>query len=171
MKVDGHKWCIDSLGYMTANINNDTIRLHRYLYEKYIGKIPDGYYVHHKDFNKLNNDISNLICVTPSEHSLIHKNRLGKNHNKETKRKLSEKIKMQFANGRIHPSLGKHPSSQTRIKMSISASKRIRIPFSEETKKKMSSSAKKRGMSEKTRQGAKLYWAKRRVEKCVANLT
>lgn len=45
---------------------------HRLVWEKYYGKIPDGYQIHHIDFNKTNNDISNLQLVTPLEHKRIH---------------------------------------------------------------------------------------------------
>lgn len=34
--------------------------LHRLVYEDAHGKIPDGYHVHHKDGNKINNVLSNL---------------------------------------------------------------------------------------------------------------
>lgn len=42
--------------------------LHRYVWEKYNGKVPKGYAVHHKDGNCQNNDISNLECISVSEH-------------------------------------------------------------------------------------------------------
>lgn len=47
--------------------------LHRDIYEFYKGPIPDGYVIHHVDGNPLNNSIENLLCVTPSEHSRIHR--------------------------------------------------------------------------------------------------
>jgi hypothetical protein len=34
--------------------------------------IPKGYHIHHMDGNHSNNDISNLICVSPEEHHKIH---------------------------------------------------------------------------------------------------
>ena len=45
---------------------------HRDVWEYYNGAIPKGYVIHHVDFNPLNNDISNLVCITPVEHSKIH---------------------------------------------------------------------------------------------------
>lgn len=48
--------------------------LHQYIYEKHYGKLPKGMVVHHKDFNPLNNDISNLVAVTIAEHMRIHAN-------------------------------------------------------------------------------------------------
>ena len=35
-------------------------------------RIPEGYVVHHKDWNKNNNKINNLIMITVQEHNLIH---------------------------------------------------------------------------------------------------
>jgi len=103
-------------------------RLHRYVWEKYNGEIPSGYNIHHKDHNTLNNDISNLELIGHSEHIAIH--HFGMKHSEEALRKMSESHK--------------NISNETRIKMSISASKRIRVPHSEETRKKMSESAIKR---------------------------
>ena len=47
---------------------------YRKIYESYHGKIPRGYHVHHIDGDPTNNDIENLIAVTPEEHATIHKN-------------------------------------------------------------------------------------------------
>lgn len=49
--------------------------LHRAIWERYSGeKIPKGYIIHHIDGNRLNNEFSNLMCVSPKEHSKLHKN-------------------------------------------------------------------------------------------------
>lgn len=45
---------------------------HRYVWEKHFGKIPEGMQIHHKDFDKTNNDITNLLLVTPLEHKRLH---------------------------------------------------------------------------------------------------
>ena len=37
---------------------------HRIVYEKHHGPIPSGYDVHHRDGDKLNNDISNLELLS-----------------------------------------------------------------------------------------------------------
>ena len=36
----------------------------------FIGEIPKGYHVHHKDGNKQNNRVDNLEILSPKEHSL-----------------------------------------------------------------------------------------------------
>ena len=46
--------------------------IHRAVYRYYRGEIPDGYIIHHIDGNPTNNDISNLQCLTNSEHRKIH---------------------------------------------------------------------------------------------------
>lgn len=56
----------------STKINGKKYRLHRYIYEKYNGKIPDGFQIHHKDFNKLNNDIENLVLIKRGIHQKLH---------------------------------------------------------------------------------------------------
>lgn len=58
-------------------VGNFKMTMHRYVWEFYNGKIPKGYEIHHKDFNRLNNDISNLQLVTASEHDILHENNLS----------------------------------------------------------------------------------------------
>jgi hypothetical protein len=52
-------------------------RKHKYyrrLWEKINNKtIPEGYHIHHLDNDKTNNDIRNLLCVSPEEHFEIHR--------------------------------------------------------------------------------------------------
>ena len=50
-------------GQISIKVNGEFIPKHRYLYEKYIGKIPLGYAVVFKDNNKDNFDLSNLVLV------------------------------------------------------------------------------------------------------------
>lgn len=46
--------------------------LHRVVWEFHNGKIPDGMQIHHIDGDTSNNDISNLECLTPKEHTNRH---------------------------------------------------------------------------------------------------
>lgn len=46
--------------------------VHRIVYNTFVGDIPDGYHIHHKDKDPLNNSLSNLMCVSPIEHALLH---------------------------------------------------------------------------------------------------
>ena len=88
---NGVSFCKDEkTGYYLAGVktNGRRIRLHRYVYEFYKGKIPKGYDVHHWDFDKDNNDISNLVLLTRKEHALLH----GRNLSEDRKVKMRENI-------------------------------------------------------------------------------
>ena len=54
-------------------------RLHVYVWEYFNGSIPNGYHIHHKDFNKNNNELENLTLLTATEHQKLH----GKSWSKE----------------------------------------------------------------------------------------
>jgi len=64
---------------------------YRFVWIQKNGPIPDGYEVHHKDDNPLNDHISNLECITKKEHKRLH----GKKRvwSEETKQKISESLK------------------------------------------------------------------------------
>lgn len=51
-----------------AHLNNP----YRKIYREHYGEIPEGYHIHHIDFNPYNNDPKNLVAVTPEEHAKIH---------------------------------------------------------------------------------------------------
>ena len=55
---------------------NNKKSLHRLIFEDFYGPIPEGYVIHHKDGNTLNNSIENLECLSKTEHSTYH----GKEH-------------------------------------------------------------------------------------------
>lgn len=69
---DDIKFTISSNGYYRATRRDKHISLHRYKYEKEVGKIPSGYDIHHKDFNKINNNIENLECLSKSDHTRLY---------------------------------------------------------------------------------------------------
>ena len=64
---------VNSLGYGTLSSNYKSYYIHRLVYEAFIGEIPKGYEVHHRDENKLNNSIKNLYLLTTEEHRKTHK--------------------------------------------------------------------------------------------------
>lgn len=43
------------------------------VWEDYNGSVPEGYIVHHKDRNTLNDDITNLELMTRAEHLMEHR--------------------------------------------------------------------------------------------------
>lgn len=46
--------------------------IHRDIWQYYNGEIPKGYFIHHRNKNKVDNDISNLQLVTSSQHKRLH---------------------------------------------------------------------------------------------------
>lgn len=49
------------------------LQLHRCVWEAFVGPIPEGYDIHHKDHNPQNNSLDNFQMVTKKEHYDIHK--------------------------------------------------------------------------------------------------
>lgn len=54
---------------LCKNGKKERVTLHRLVYMVFAGPIPIGYEIHHKDFNRKNNDISNLELVTNWENA------------------------------------------------------------------------------------------------------
>ena len=59
--------------YFTVNLSDSngkklTTRIHILVAKHFIGEIPKGYHVHHKDGNRQNNVVSNLEIIHPSKH-------------------------------------------------------------------------------------------------------
>ena len=68
-----------STGYYVCT-SGSRRRLHDVIWEYENKKeIPEGYVVHHIDFNKSNNNISNLTCISVFGHNLIHNPPKNKN--------------------------------------------------------------------------------------------
>ncbi|MGY3716761.1 NUMOD4 motif-containing HNH endonuclease [Sutcliffiella cohnii] len=63
----------NNAGYMRVTLckENKTKRhfIHRLVYETFVGSIPEGYQIHHKDEDKENNHYSNLIPATAKENN------------------------------------------------------------------------------------------------------
>ena len=92
-----------------------SMKIHRIQVHTNLG-YKKGFDIHHIDENKLNNSLENLVYLTRSEHSKIHKKGnkyfFGKHHSSETKQKIGE---AQKGNKNM---LGKSHSSETKQKMS-----------------------------------------------------
>ena len=78
-----------------GNKSNYKKYLHRLIFEDFYGcEIPEGFVVHHKDGNKLNNCILNLQLMSEFEHLSIHHK--GLIHSSETKLKMSKAKKGKY---------------------------------------------------------------------------
>jgi hypothetical protein len=72
-------------GYRMIRVNGRRVFEHRYVMEQHIGRpLNRREVVHHKDGNKLNNDISNLeLLESQSEHTETHRFRFASETHKE----------------------------------------------------------------------------------------
>ena len=58
----------DPRGYVILKCSDKKSRYeHRVVWEIEYGDIPEGYLIYHKDKNRSNNKLNNLVCVTPLE--------------------------------------------------------------------------------------------------------
>lgn len=90
--IDGIKFRKDKKSgyYLSNNANGKRYRLHRYIWSKYNGDIPKGYEIHHKDQNKDNNNIENLMLVSSQEHKKIHSKSLTKEQREKMRKNMNE---------------------------------------------------------------------------------
>jgi hypothetical protein len=65
---DGKTFTLRNTGYFSLTTGNRTL-MHRYVWEKEKGAIPDNYDIHHLNGIKSDNRIENLECLSKSEHT------------------------------------------------------------------------------------------------------
>jgi len=65
---DGKTFTLRNNGYFSLTSGNRTL-MHRYVWEKEKGAIPDNYDIHHLNGIKSDNRIENLECLSKSEHT------------------------------------------------------------------------------------------------------
>ena len=88
---DGHKFTRDEKTGYYLKTTKPRKRLHIYVWEYHNGcEVPKGYEIHHKDLNKDNNDISNLICIPSKEHKKIHSETLTDTQREARRRNMNE---------------------------------------------------------------------------------
>lgn len=62
----------DHKGYAIICVDGKDIKLHVFVWERAHGPKPKGYVIHHKDMNKGNYSLDNLILVHESWHRRLH---------------------------------------------------------------------------------------------------
>ena len=75
-KFNGIVYCMSNAPRMEGRYFK-LLSLHRMVWTCYNGEIPDGYDIHHIDFDKNNNDISNLVALPKSIHQSLHARKNG----------------------------------------------------------------------------------------------
>jgi hypothetical protein len=82
---DGKTFTLRNHGYFSLTTGNRTL-MHRYVWEKEKGAIPNNYDIHHLNGIKSDNRIENLECLSKSEHTKRyspHNNQYTKGRNRE----------------------------------------------------------------------------------------
>jgi hypothetical protein len=77
---DDIKFTLRNNGYYSST-KGDRILMHRYVWQKYNGLIPDNYDIHHINNKKYDNRIENLECLPKAEHT----RKYSPSHNQYTK--------------------------------------------------------------------------------------
>jgi len=67
-EYDNKKFTLRNTGYYSLSYGTRAL-MHRYVWEKENGKIPEGYDIHHINEIKSDNRIENLECLPKSEHT------------------------------------------------------------------------------------------------------
>ena len=70
----GYKIFYDKKGYPCIWLNGKNKKVHILVWEEMYGQKPEGYDIHHKDFNKDNYNIINLELLSYSDHRKVHAN-------------------------------------------------------------------------------------------------
>ena len=94
---------IDREYYRNSSNNKRNYKkyLHRLIFEDFYGsEIPEGFVVHHKDGNKLNNCILNLQLISEHDHLSLHNK--GTKHSLEARMKMSKAKKGKYVGKNSH---------------------------------------------------------------------
>lgn len=74
IEIDGQVFPAEVVsGYIIISLTDGyRVALHHWVWMKNYGKIPQGYHIHHRDADRLNNDINNLALMTARDHISYH---------------------------------------------------------------------------------------------------
>ncbi len=64
--VSKYKWCLHQNGYVEGFVNSKNVKMHRFIYQTYVGSIPKKYTIDHINNNKLDNRLDNLRLANMS---------------------------------------------------------------------------------------------------------
>ena len=62
----------DQKGYPCICLDGKDIKLHVFIWERVNGEKPQGFVLHHKDYNRYNYTLENLELLSESDHKRIH---------------------------------------------------------------------------------------------------
>lgn len=93
--------------------------IYKLVYNCFGGIIPKYYQIHHIDYNRNNNNINNLICLTAKEHRDIHRplacyiwsgviSRIKNNNSKNIKKEYNNYIKAHNSYAKLSKHIGKY---------------------------------------------------------------
>jgi hypothetical protein len=126
------KW-YDKFGYPSIWIDNKSVMVHVFVWERANGERPKGFHIHHIDGNKSNYELNNLLCVSPSDHQKIHAGWV-RNDKGEWYKKPCKDCKELLPIDRFYQRKGLTPSNRC-IQCSKIYSKTLRTPEFIEKKK------------------------------------
>ncbi len=77
--------------YYVSFIDGKRETLHHYIYRTQIGRIPNGFVVHHINGNPLDNSLNNLDVISRSEHQSLHAKEMWKKADKDKRQRMIPK--------------------------------------------------------------------------------
>ena len=103
---------------------------YRWIWETANGPQPEGFHIHHRDFNSLNDALSNLELLPEAEHNALHREKMVGDNN-PARRLMNDIWRMNISravSGENNPHYGKPHGDETRAKMREASANRWSDP-------------------------------------------
>ncbi|MBI4552648.1 MAG: HNH endonuclease, partial [Candidatus Latescibacteria bacterium] len=103
---------------------------YRWVWAAVHGKKPEGYHLHHRDFNSLNDRLDNLQLLIEEEHKALHREKMLGDNN-PARRCMTDEWRAHIAQavrGEKNPHYGKPHTLETQVKMRAAAAQRWSNP-------------------------------------------